>query len=315
MIRVLAILWVAICLPIRVAYPQAQTTARVIAGQEELTGPTVWVYDSLSFENGSSIRTNGYPLTITVLGDLTIRGEASIYSFPEGQRPAKPAKPDAAPNGRGFDPGPNSEGFGAPGPSGQPGLPGVPGTPGVDGQTPGPIVLIVVGRYNGGTLRIANAGGNGGPGGDGGNGGNGGSGGQGQRATSNLVFGGVVVGCASGPGVGGAGGVGGAAGPGAPGGAGGNGGDITVLVRGAIQGQIIARSPPGDPGRGGEPGQPGAGGQSGFGGRGAAGCEGRETERRGPPGPSGNPSSRGNDGPRGRGATIKIDPPSLQREG
>jgi hypothetical protein len=46
---------------------QAQET-RTVAGHEELSGPAVWVYQDLMFENGSSLRTNGHPLTITVLG-------------------------------------------------------------------------------------------------------------------------------------------------------------------------------------------------------------------------------------------------------
>jgi hypothetical protein len=106
----------------------------VIAGQEELTGPAVWVLESLSFDNGSSIRTNGYPLSITILGDLTVRGEANIHSFLETRTPPKPPKPPPASDGRGFNPGPSTEGSGAPGPSGGAGLPGVPGAAGVDGH-------------------------------------------------------------------------------------------------------------------------------------------------------------------------------------
>src|SRR5438309_1900465 len=117
---VIATLWAIICFPFGVAYPQAQTAVRVISGHEELTGPTVWVYQSISFEKDSSVRTNGHPLSITILGDLTVRGEATIYSFSDGTMPPKPPTPRPAPDGRSFDPGPGSEGSGAPGPTGGP---------------------------------------------------------------------------------------------------------------------------------------------------------------------------------------------------
>lgn len=286
---------------------------RVIVGQEELNAPSVWVLDNLTFENGTSIRTNGFSLNITVTRNLTVRGEASIYAFPPtADLPAAPSKPPPAAAGRSYNPGPNTDGSGAPGPPGGPGAPGRNGDPGVSGKTPGPIVLVVIGNFRG-TLRIRNGGSNGGRGGDGGDGGNGGTGGQGQRAESNRILGGIVAGCASGPGFGGSGGAGGQAGNGGPGGPAGNGGPITVIVKGdTTGGRIIAASPPGSPGSGGNPGRPGQGGMPGFGGRGAAGCQGRETERRGPPGSDGGIGAEGQIGQEGHESYVQIDPPSLR---
>jgi hypothetical protein len=285
---------------------------RLISGQEELMAPTVWVLDSLTFENGSSIRTNGFPLNITITKDLTVRGQASIYAFPATTSlPVAPDKPPRSPDGQSYNPGPNTEGSGAPGPTGGAGGPGRTGSPGLNGRTPGPIVLVVVGNFRG-TLQIQNGGGGGTKGGDGGDGGNGGAGGQGQRAESNRVFGGIVAGCASGPGAGGSGGSGGRAGDGGPGGSAGNGGEITVIVRGdASGGRIVATSSAGNPGEGGEPGQPGRGGMPGFGGRGATGCDGREIERRGSPGSDGAPGIAGQRGQPGQDGHVSVDPPTL----
>jgi len=260
--------------------------ASVGPGVISFTQPTTLRYGTLRIADGTVLETNGHPLTINVEKDLIIAGGAAIRSFnPAAPLPPPPPKPAQARSGVSHDPGPNTEGGARSerGADGGPGEPGKTGPEGRDGADAGPIVINVAGTARG-TLRVVNVGAPGGPGGAAGDGGDGGNGQQGGRATPQRV-GGVVVGCARGPGWGGKGGDGGPGGQGGAGGEGGRGGVTIINVAQPGEDLIVEADIRGGlSGPYGPNGQPGRAGVGGYGGRGSEGCDGRETERRGDPG-------------------------------
>jgi hypothetical protein len=283
----------------------SQPASRELKGTIQLERPEIIDATALKIDGGTTIVTNGYPLTI-VVGDLIIDGTATIRSFSEevlSKLPQKPEPAQAGTIGASFNPGPDSEGQGNAqnGNSGGPGGNGMAGKPGLPGKDAGPIAIVVTGNASG-ELKILNQGALGGDGGNGGDGGVGGSGQQGGRAVPNMHLG-IAMGCEKGPGHGGNGG------PGGAGGDGGNGGDVKIGVYGNVSGFRITKcSLEGShPGAGGLAGKEGVGGYPGFGGRGAPGCEGRIQERKGSPGQTGNSGRAGQPGQVGKGGQHNLE--------
>lgn len=288
-------------------------------GTITLTKPLVISAGRLDIADGTLIVTHGHPVTITVAGDLTIRGTATITGFEPALYDAKPAKVANGADGStgiSYDPGPGTDGK-APaegGNAGGDGGEGGKGTAGTNGFSAGPMIITVVGKAFG-ELQIINDGTPGGDGGDGGKGGQGGNGQQGGRGVPNEVGFGIVLGAAKGPGGGGKAGNGGSGGRGGDGGTGGNGGSISIGVAGDISGFRLTKCTykPGNSGEGGKSGVGGDPGTPGFGGRGAAGVSGRENERKGPAGEKGASGTKGTTGTVGTPGSIDFgDQPFFQ---
>jgi hypothetical protein len=291
-----------------------------------LTSDTKWVFSELTL-NATTIKTNGYKLTIIVNGNLNIIGNARIYSFdkpasqPDPKKPVKPARGTPS-----YDPGPNTPGYmpGANGRTGGGGPAGINGTAGASGKSAGDILIRVKGSASG-SLAIVNDGLPGGDGTDGSDGANGGNGEQGGIAIPNrinLLGVSIIAGCAKAPGFGGGGGPGGKAGNSGDAGSGGNGGSVSITVEGEVsrltlahgyqrQFFVNASAAAAGAGRPGDPGQPGVGGSGGFGGKGSEGCLGRVTEGRGTDGPSGEEGRFGNTADSGLPGDIQLSPPEI----
>lgn len=176
------------------------------------------------------------------------------------------------------------------------GAAGQTGNPGFPGRS-GPTVFLIVGRVEGGPLKIDLRGQDGGPGGEGQRGGEGGPGRAGRAAVASIID------CRSGGENGGRGGQGGSGGKGGPGGRGGNGGTLIVMstettlrrLQAAVQVEITG----GDGGPGGSGGKPGPGGPGGLGGSGSGFCQGGNMGPAGPTGVAGSGGDRGPDGTAG----------------
>ena len=250
--------------------------------------PTIWEFGNLRIRDGTTIITNGYPLSIHVQGNLVVEGTATITSFepmikPEASHneigssnisPDKPSPPRHAsdcvkPSCRGIN--------------GVPGDAGESGSAGADGKDAQPVRIEVLGAASG-TLRIVNRGSDGEPGGIGAPGQRGGDGGSGGPASGSFLS------CVGLPGDGGAGGNGGRGGDGGRGGRAGNGGSVYIKVARSDEIKILLDTAPGKPGSGGAGGQGGAPGVPGSGGSGTTLCNG------GFRGYPGNPGENGIDG-------------------
>jgi len=228
---------------------------RIFTGTLRLTQDTFFQADNITFDNGATIVTNGFRLTIEGTKTINFKGTPRILSY-ESRSMAPGESGRAA--GIVIIKTPKATGtalkidnIGEPGAAGVPGSAGAKGSKGGQGtQRDHNIINGCIGGSNGGQ---------GGPGGDGTDGGGGGSGGAGGAVLLDIA-----AGCLNGAierfqisVLGGAAGAGGTAGSLGPGGDGGDGAPGTFWCGGTSPG------PPGPNGRAGRPGPAGSPGNPG----------------------------------------------------